>query len=81
VKYHRTQILLEIEQHQALAEIAEREKRSISDLIRKMIRERLAAYRQAELQAAARALLEEYHSDPELTALTVLDSEDFHAER
>jgi hypothetical protein len=33
---HRPQILLEPEQHEAMAELARREKRSISDLTRKL---------------------------------------------
>ena len=34
-----------------------------------------------DLAAAARALLEDYRTDPELTAFTALDSDDFHATR
>lgn len=41
---HRTQILLEPEQHRALAEIAAREGRSISDLVREMVREQIARH-------------------------------------
>ena len=40
-KKHRTQILLEPEQHEALAEIARRERRSLSDVVRGMLREQL----------------------------------------
>jgi metal-responsive CopG/Arc/MetJ family transcriptional regulator len=36
--YYRAQILLEPEQHRALARLAEREKRSISDLVRESVR-------------------------------------------
>lgn len=39
---HRAQLLLESEQHAALAEIAEREGRSISDLVREIVRHHLA---------------------------------------
>jgi Arc/MetJ-type ribon-helix-helix transcriptional regulator len=35
---HRAQILLESEQHRTLAEIAEQEGRSISDLVREIVR-------------------------------------------
>ncbi len=38
---HRAQLLLESEQHEALAEIAQREGRSISDLVREIIRQHL----------------------------------------
>jgi hypothetical protein len=34
-----------------------------------------------DLTAAARALLSDYKNDPELTAFTALDAEDFHAAR
>ena len=40
-KKHRTQILLEPEQHKTLAEIARRERRTISDVVREMLREQL----------------------------------------
>ena len=36
---YRAQILLESEQHKALAEIAERENRSISDVVREIVRD------------------------------------------
>ena len=53
---HRAQLLLEPEQHQALAEIAGQEGRSISDLVREIVRQHLAerdeqARKQSELQA------------------------------
>ena len=35
---HRAQLLLESEQHEALAEIAKQEGRSISDLVREIVR-------------------------------------------
>jgi hypothetical protein len=41
---HRTQILLEPEQHRVLAEMAAREGRSISDLVREMVREQIARH-------------------------------------
>ena len=75
---HRAQILLESEQHQALAEIAEQEGRSISDLVREIVRQHLAERRQQAQQLAAleaierltqiRAILQEerglYQGDP-----------------
>ncbi len=39
---HRTQVLLEPEQHQALTEMADRAGQSVSGLVREMVRERLA---------------------------------------
>ena len=54
--FRRTQLLLEPEQHQALAEIARQEGRSISDLVRVILREHLIerdheARKQQEMQS------------------------------
>jgi len=76
---YRTQILLEPEQHKTLTEIARREKRSLSDVIREMVDEQIAKRKQIALIAAAQALLVDYQKDPELTAFQVLDRDDFHA--
>lgn len=53
---YRAQILLEPEQHEALAQAARRENRSISDLVREIVSEWLAQHdretkRQRELKA------------------------------
>lgn len=51
-KLYRTQILLEPEQHQELAAIAQRENRSLSDLVREIIRLYLEEqHRRKELDA------------------------------
>jgi predicted CopG family antitoxin len=76
---YRTQILLEQEQHKALAEIAQREKRSLSDVVREMLQKQLEERKQLDLAKAAKALLADYQGDPELTAFSALDAEDFHA--
>ena len=47
-RLYRTQILLEPEQHRALAERARREGRSVSDLVREMVRQKLDEEKQAE---------------------------------
>jgi hypothetical protein len=75
----RTQILLDPKQHKALAEIAQREKRSLSDVIRTMLQTQLEERKKHELELAAKALLADYQSDPELTAFSGLDSENFNA--
>ena len=77
----RTQISLEPEQHQALTEIARREKRSLSDVIRQMIDEQIQVRQQRQLEQAAQALLADYQAGAELTAFTALDGHDFHAQR
>jgi predicted DNA-binding protein len=50
---YRAQILLESEQHQALAQIAEQEGRSISDLVREIVEQHLAEKRQQDQRATA----------------------------
>ncbi|MEW5870662.1 MAG: ribbon-helix-helix protein, CopG family [Chloroflexota bacterium] len=76
---YRTQILLEPEQHKALAEIAHREKRSLSDVVRTMLQQQLEERKKLDLALAAKALLADYQEDPDLTTFTALDAEDFHA--
>jgi predicted CopG family antitoxin len=76
---YRTQILLKQEQHKALAEIARREKRSLSDVVRQMLQKQLEERKRLDLAKAAKVLLADYQGDPELTAFSVLDAEDFHA--
>ncbi len=54
---HRAQLLLESEQHEALAEIAEQEGRSISDLVREIVRRHLdERAREAETLTALQAI-------------------------
>ncbi len=76
---HRTQILLEPEQHKILAEIARQEKRSLSDVLREMVDKQLAERKRMALAAAAQALLADYQTDQELTAFHALDGDDFNA--
>ena len=54
---YRAQILLEQEQHQALSELAAQEGRSISELVREIIRNHLAEQdREARLRREMKAL-------------------------
>ena len=55
-RLYRTQILLEPEQHRALAEIAEREGRSVSDVVREMIRRQLEQKEQSAEATTKRRL-------------------------
>jgi predicted DNA-binding ribbon-helix-helix protein len=55
---HRAQLLLEAEQHQALAKIAEQEGRSISDLVREIVDRHLAERRQQTQQLTALQAIE-----------------------
>ena len=77
---HRTQIMLEQEQHKVLTEMAQSQNRSLSDLIREMLDDQLELNRQRRLADAAQALLADYETDPELTAFTAIDGDIFHAE-
>jgi predicted CopG family antitoxin len=56
-RMHRTQILLEPEQHRALAELARSEGRSVSELVREIIRQRLAE-RERKIDADVKRRLE-----------------------
>jgi hypothetical protein len=76
----RTQILLDPEQHKILTEIARRERRSLSDLIRTMLQKQIEERKKRDMELAAKTLLADYQADPELTAFSVLDAEDFNIE-
>jgi len=75
----RVQILLDSEQKRMLNKIAKQEKQNFSELVRNMLEEQIEQHQKAQLAKAARALLDDYEKDEELTAFTVLDVEDFHA--
>lgn len=56
-RLHRTQLLLESGQHEALARIAEQEGRSISDLMREIVRQHLAEReKETEVRDALQAI-------------------------
>jgi predicted CopG family antitoxin len=75
----RTQILLDPDLHEKLKRLAQQERRSLSDLIREMLSRNIAERQRLTLVAAARALLDDYQTDPELTAFAALDGEEFNA--
>jgi predicted CopG family antitoxin len=75
-RYHRTQLLLDPGQHQDLEQIARRENRSLSDVVREMIGTQLAERKRREMEIAAQELIADYMGDKEVTAFTALDSED-----
>ena len=77
---HRTQILLEPDQHKAISEIARHEKRSLSDLFREMVEALIQTRKTQEMEKAAEALLQDYRTDKELTTFTSLDNEDIYAQ-
>jgi predicted DNA-binding ribbon-helix-helix protein len=77
MKLYRTQVLLEKSQHETLTQIAKEENRSLSEIVREMIERELRYRQRRQMMLAARELQADYNTDPELTAFTALDSEDF----
>ena len=73
----RTQILLEPRTHERITKIAQSEEQSFSSVVRETLELGLRERKRQELEEAARALLHEYETNPELTAFTALDGEDF----
>jgi metal-responsive CopG/Arc/MetJ family transcriptional regulator len=73
----RTQILLEKRQRAELDEIAKKEGRSFSELVRVLLQEKLRERKYAEMRAAAERLVADYEEGRDLTELTALDGEDF----
>ena len=76
----RTQIILKENQRKALEKIARQENRSLSDLIREFVDEQLCIREERQMAKAAEYLKEDYMKDKELTAFTILDSEEFYEE-
>lgn len=76
VRYRRTQVLLEPEQHDKLEEIARQENRSLSEVLREMLAAQLAERKRKDMAEAAQALLADYVNDKDLTAFTALDAEE-----
>jgi hypothetical protein len=77
MELYRTQLLLEKSQHETLSKIAKEESRSLSEVVREMIERELRYRQRRQMMLAARELQADYTTDPELTAFTCLDSEDF----
>ncbi len=73
----RTQILLEKTQHEMLSQIAREESRSLSDIVREMIKRELLYRQRRQVLRAARDLQAEYGANTELTAFSDLDGDDF----
>jgi hypothetical protein len=75
-RFQRTQISLRPGQHAELEQIARREQRSLSDIVREMLDEQIAERKKQAMAAGAMALLEDYQANGELTAFNILDGED-----
>ncbi|MFZ5911809.1 MAG: hypothetical protein ACOYYU_17510 [Chloroflexota bacterium] len=77
MELYRTQILLEKSQHELLSQIAQEESRSLSEIVREMIARELRYRQRRQMMLAARELQADYNTDPDLTAFSSLDSDDF----
>ena len=73
----RIQILLDKRQRSELDEIAEKEGKSLSELVRNFLDIQLRERKYDEMRLAAEQLAADYAEDGELTDMTSLDSEDF----
>jgi len=77
MELYRAQVLLKKSQHEKLSQIAKEEKRSLSEIVREMIERELRYRQRRQMMLAAQELQADYRTDPELTAFTSLDSDDF----
>jgi Arc/MetJ-type ribon-helix-helix transcriptional regulator len=73
----RTQILLEKTQRFELDEIAEKEGKSFSELVRSLLNAQLRQRKYEEMRLAAEQLAADYAPGGDLSELTSLDGEDF----
>ncbi len=76
MKYERVQILLELGQRRAIAQLVKQQQRNLSDMTRFLLNFALRELRRRQIQQAANLLAEDYQTNPELTAFTVLDAEE-----
>jgi len=74
----RAQIILEREQHEALAQIALEEGSSISAVVREMIDRGLRYRQRRQILRGVQELEADYRTDSELASFTDLDAEDFY---
>lgn len=73
----RIQILLEPWDRQELEKLAQEANTSMSGIIRELIRDYVSRQKKLKLRRAAELMENEYRVDPDLTAFSALDSEDF----
>ncbi|NPV86276.1 MAG: hypothetical protein HPY45_09750 [Anaerolineae bacterium] len=79
--FERVQIILERDQRREIARIAREEKRSISEVTRGLLKLALRERQRRQMEIAAQILEQDYQSDPELTAFTAMDGEDWDEAR
>lgn len=73
----RVNIMLDEDQREFLAQLAEERRSSMSEILREIIDDVRKKKQAHKLAKAAEELLEDYRQDGELTAFSVLDGEDF----
>jgi len=64
-------------QHKQLVDLAQQEKTSMSNVVRKMLDEAFRAQKRRSLEEASEWMAQIYKNDQELTAFSALDGEDF----
>jgi hypothetical protein len=77
-RFIRTRVLLDPETRIRLDEMARQQKRSLSELVRELLKEQLRLHTRCQMMEAARLLREDYETDEELTAFVALDGDDTH---
>jgi len=73
----RVNIMLDEDQREFLAQLAEERRSSMSEILREIIDDVRKKKQAHKLAKASEALLEDYRQDGELTAFSVLDGENF----
>jgi predicted CopG family antitoxin len=72
----RVNIMIREEQREYLAQVAEENQTSVSEIIRELIDEKRKRDQATRLADAAAALAEEYRTNEDLTAFNALDPKD-----
>jgi hypothetical protein len=72
----RIQILLDPVDRQALEQLAQEAKTSMSDIVRDLLRKRIKQQQRAHLRVAAEKMAERYRTDQDLTAFAALDGDE-----
>jgi hypothetical protein len=76
-KLVRTQVLLEAAQLALLNQIAEEEGKSVSSILRELVKLALNTHLQKEIAKAAEKLHDVYYTDGELVGYSAIDHDDF----
>jgi hypothetical protein len=77
MKLYRTQIVLKKSQYDKLAQIAQEESRSLSEVVGEIVDRQLRYRKCRQMLLAARELWEDYNTNPDLNEFNSLDRNDF----